>query len=195
MSFSIIDAATGLPVVIEATEVVPDEQRVVHSVVPAAGELHIGELSLPRDVFDVTPTIQAAAYDSGDVLFDVATITNAMRVTGGKGELRSINLLDKSDSGAKITLVFFKITHSLGTINNAPSISDADAVDILGYVVIDTADYIDVGGAKFATKTNVGLMLESNTGSRDIFVAGIVTGTPTYASTSDIVLKLGIEQN
>lgn len=195
MSFDVLDATTSLPVTIEAREVVTDEQRVVHAVVPDAGELHLGEFSLPRDVFDATPTIQAATYDTGDVLFDVVTITNAMRVTGGKGELRSINLLDKSDSGAKITLVFFKITHSLGTINSAPSVSDADAADILGYVVIDTTDYLDVGGAKFATKTNVGLMLESNTGSRDIFVAGIVTGTPTYASTSDIVLKLGIEQS
>lgn len=164
--------------------------------IPAASENHVGEVSLPFDVISVTPAIQAAAYDTGDVLFNgTATITDAMRVNGGRGELRSINVLDKADQGAKITLVFFSVTRSLGSANGAPSISDADAADILGYVVIDTADYLDVGGAKFATLRNVGLLLEADAASRDIFVSAIVTGTPTYGSTSDLVFRFGIGQN
>lgn len=175
---------------VESFEHIPE-----HDANLLAGELHIGEVSISGDVIDVTPTIQAAAYDTGDVLFSsTATITDAMRINAGKGKLESITLIDKGDQGAKVTLVFFKSTESLGTVNVAPSIADADIENTLGYVIIDTTDYLDVGGAKFATLKNIGLLVESDTGSKDIFFSAIVTGTPTYASTSDLVFRFGFER-
>lgn len=192
MSFFVRDSSTSLDVAVEGREVVPDEQRIVHAVGEIdAGETHIGEVSNPSDIIDVTLTIEAGAYDSGDVLSDTATLTNAMRVTGGKGEVRSITVLDQGDQGVAFDIVFFKVTHSLGTKNSAPDIDDTEMLDILGIVSIDTGDYVDLGANRVATKRNVGLAVEANTGSRNLFIGTITRGTPTYGATDALRLKIG----
>jgi hypothetical protein len=162
-------------------------------VLAGPGENHIGEAGWAMDVIDVALTLAAATYTSGNVLSDTATVSNAMRVIGGKGILRSITVIDEDDQGAALDLLFFKLTQSLGTKNAAPTISDASARDCLGFISVVAGDYIDLGGVRVASKSGLGLALESDPASRDLFVATITRGTPTYTA-SGLRLKLGIEQ-
>ena len=148
-----------------------------------------GQVGSPGDVISVALTVDTNVYADGDVLADTQTIANAMRIEGGHGVLQSLQLIDPDDQGQPMDLYFFSVTHSLGTENGAPSISDADAIDIFGPVPIVSGDYRDLGGCKVASVRGIGLMLESASGSRDLYVGAISRGTGTYAGGS-LTLKL-----
>lgn len=149
-----------------------------------------GQVGSPGDVITVTLTVDTNIYADGDVLADTQTISNAMRILGGHGVLQSLQLIDPDEQGQPIDLYFFSVTHALGTENSAPSISDANAIDIFGPVAIGSSDYRDLGGVKVASVRGIGLMLEAASGSRDLYIAAISRGTGTYAGGS-LTLKLG----
>jgi hypothetical protein len=148
-----------------------------------------GQVGSPGDVITVTLTVDTSVYADGDVLADTQVITNAMRIVGGHGVLQSLQLVDPDDQGQPMDLYFFSVTHTLGTENSAPSISDANAIDLFGPVAIASGDYRDLGGVKVASVRGIGLMMESAAGSRDLYVAAISRGTGTYAGGS-LTLKL-----
>lgn len=143
------------------------------------------------DIIDVTLTLDTSAYVSGDVLSDTATVTNAVKVPGGRGRLTSVVVLDEDDQKLALDVVFMSATASLGTKNSAPNISDADARNILGFVSIVAGDYIDLGGVGVATKSGLNLIVEAASGSRDLFIGTITRGTPTY-TVNGLRVRLGI---
>lgn len=141
----------------------------------------------------ITLSLDTAIYASGDVLADTQAVTGAIRSAGASAILQSLSLLDKDDNAAAgIDLVFLNANVSLGTENAAPNISDANAAAILGIVSLVSGDFIDVGGAKVASKANIGLLVTPATGTT-IYVAAITRGTPTQ-SAAGIVLTLGVKQ-
>lgn len=156
-----------------------------------ATENVIGQVGAPGDLIDVTLTLDTLAYADGDVMADTQTITNAVRVNGGRAVLQSVNVIDEDDVGQTFDIVFLDTNNSLGTENAAPSISDANARTILGRVRIDTGDYIDLGGVRIATKTGIGLVLEATGATRDLYVGTIIRGAGTY-SASGVRLRLGL---
>lgn len=80
---------------------------------------------------------------------------------------------------------------SLGTFNAAPAITDANARQIVGRVSIATGDYVDLGGARVATKTGLNLMMSAAAATKQLFLATITRGgTPTYTA-AGLKLKLG----
>lgn len=160
-------------------------------VAAGATENHVGEVGGPGDLIDVTLSLDTSAYADGDVMADTQTVSNAVRVNGGRAILQSIQVLDEDDIGQTMDIIFLSANNSLGTENAAPSISDANARDILGRVRIDTADFIDLGGCKICTKLNIGLILEAAGGSTSLFVGTIIRGAGTYTA-SGVRLKLGL---
>lgn len=190
-NFDIKDFTAGTAKTVRSTE-----SGGVHTPhhIAAAAENHMGEVGVSMDVIDVTLALDTSTYADGDVLSDTATVSNAMRVNAGKGKLRSITVIDEDDQGVALDVVFFKATQSLGTKNAAPSISDANARDCLGFVSIASGDYIDLGGVRVATKRDINLMVEADTGSTSLFIGTITRGgTPTYTA-SGLKLKIGIER-
>jgi hypothetical protein len=150
--------------------------------------LYVGE----AEVFEVTLTLDTAAYATGDVLSDTATITRAVIMNGGRARLVSIVVIDEDDVGDAFDIVFMSQNRSLGTKNAAPSISDANARDILGAISVASGDYIDLGGVRAATKSGLDLLLEAVAGSRDVFLGTITRGVaPTYTA-NGLRLRLGL---
>lgn len=151
-----------------------------------------GEVYIRNNDFVATETFSTDtnAYASGDLIADTQELSDVGYRKGSVVVLKSIVLLDKSDSGVALHFVFLNANTSLGTENAAPSITDANAENILATVSIAAADYVDVGGAKVATKECL-IPLKLASGSTSVYV-GIVnsTGTPTYAA-SDLVAKFG----
>lgn len=149
------------------------------------------EAGLTGTVLDLTPVLDTSIYADGDVLFDTIALASAFDYAAGVRTLQSIHILDEDDQGVALDLVFLDTLVTLGTINGAPSITDANARKILGWVHFATTDYIDLGGARIAIKTGIGLMLKAAAASTSLFVAGITRGgTPTYTA-SGLKLKLG----
>jgi hypothetical protein len=161
---------------------------------PVASEVHMGEISNPYTLVNVTPTLDTSAYASGDVLFVATTTGNLLRVNDGTGLLKSVQVIDKGDQGAAFDLYFFSSNVTTGAFNGAPSISDADTASFLGMVSIATGDYKDLGGARVASKNAIDIVLKAASGAKNVYIAAVNgSGTPTYAA-SDLVFRLGVLQ-
>lgn len=129
-------------------------------------------------MIELTFTTDTAIYAAGDVIADFQQLLTAQ---GRQLLLQSLHLLDESDQGVELTLIFSTAATTLGTENAAPSIADADARNIFAAVKIDAVDYTDIGGSRIATKTNLGIIFPNET----IYVAILnSTGTPTYGATA-----------
>lgn len=143
-------------------------------------------------VFDVTLVLDTAAYAAGDVLFVTQLLNGILRIPDGTGIVQSIQVIDQDDNGVAFDLYFLSANVAMGTINVAPSITDANAVNILGVVSVATTDYKDIGGAKVASIRNIGLPVKALTGTDDLCIAGVNgAGTPTFTA-SGIKLRIGV---
>lgn len=162
----------------------------------AGSESRIGTVGGNTSFVDVTLTLDTAIYAAGDVLSSTASIANAMRVNGGTGILQSITLIDQDDQKAQLKLFVFDTNVSLGTVNAAPNISDANALTLLGGPInFEVGDYTDLGGVSVASKDNIGKIVKSLAGSRNLFISVLNgSGTPTYTS-AGIKLRLGFLQD
>lgn len=144
------------------------------------------------DVLNVTPTLDTSIYADGDLLSDTQAIADAFRIPGGSAMLQSVNVLDEDDQGVALDLIFLSANNKLGTINSAPTVSDASARDILGIVRVGAGDFIDLGGCRVATLSGLGLMMEAASASTTLYLATVTRGgTPTYTA-AGLKLKLGL---
>lgn len=160
-----------------------------------AGENHTGEVGANAiAMLAVTPVLDTSAYTAGDVLFPTITMGNVARANDKGFEIKGIALVDKADqAAADLELFFLRTNVALGTVNAAPSIADADAVQLVGYCKVLTADWVDLGGVKVAHKA-VSIAGVPTSGARTLFVAGVTGGTGTYAA-SDLVMNFLVEQH
>lgn len=137
----------------------------------------------------ITPVLDTSAYAAGDVLFPTTAITIASGAQACRGTVRFVGVLDKDDQTAQaITLWFLRSNVALGTVNAAPSITDANAEEIVGKATVTTAD--DLGGCKVGQADGIALPFELSSGI--LYVAATTAGTPTHTA-SGIVLRIGLE--
>ena len=147
-------------------------------------------------VVRITPTVlNSDAYDSGDVLFTMTEIANAVDAVGGSARIAQIVIYDKDDQAAAAWQLWFgAASTTLAAPDAAPSISDANAtgasagLGLRGLAVASTA-FIDAGGLKIATLTSVGLIVQAAADSTSVYVGAVVTGTPTQ-TTGGIVMDI-----
>lgn len=140
----------------------------------------------------LTPVVDTSAYTSGDVLFTDTELTGVAAETGGCATLQSVIVVDKDDETAvTIDLYFFDADVTFGAINGAPGPSDADMLKCVGRVNIPSTDFVDLGGAKMANVGNIGKVMKC--AATSLWVAGVVTGTPTYTAAGDLQFKFGFE--
>ena len=152
-----------------------------------------------KKVIRVTPTIDTNAYGAGEVLFTTTEIPNAVLGNGGCSKLLGVWVLSQSGAVQKdISLVFMQNNTSIGTVNSAPDISDADAeaVGILGAIPnIDAGNTdVDLGGVKiFGGGTQLGqssvaipILLQAAAGSTSVYFAGLAKEAATYEAVDDL---------
>jgi hypothetical protein len=143
------------------------------------------------DVITFTPVLETSILADNDVFFvpiEVPQIFNKKlpRV------LQSVIVLDGDDQNVDFDLVLFNASATLGTLNAAVSISDADAAKIIGYVkMVASTDANDLINSTLYAKSGIGMVLESSGVSESLWVGGVVrSGTPTYTA-SGMKIKLG----
>lgn len=161
----------------------------------AAGENHLGKVGGNATVVTVALTLDTSAYASGDLLADAQVVTNAMRANDATGLLTSLVVVDEDDQGAAFDIYILDANVSLGTENAAPSVSDADARNILARIPVSTSDYADLGGVRIARPSFDPIVVSPASGTRNLYVAVVNgSGTPTYTATG-VRLRLGFLQN
>lgn len=142
-------------------------------------------------VHDFTPVLDTSAYASGDVLFVAKELPNFFDRTNPR-MLQSVVVLDGDDQAQAFDLVFSDAAITLGTINAAVSISDADAAKIIAYVKLATSDANDTINSNVFAKTGIGAVMKSSGLTNSVWVSGICrSGTPTYTA-SGMKMKFGI---
>jgi hypothetical protein len=98
--------------------------------------------------------------------------------------------IDEGDQGFGFDLFFLDANASIGTENAAPSITDDNSRNILGWLRIAAADWIDLGGTRIAS-VPCSIPVKGVTGADDIYVAAVARGAGTWAA-DDITLRIAI---
>lgn len=153
-----------------------------------------------RTVGPVTPTIDNnSAYAALDLISDTAVITDSAGRTAASAAdqlcyCTGLSIWDRDDNTAyDLRIVFLSDSTSMGTINSAPNISDANGQIILGTVLIAAADWYDFGGFKRAD-ADLSLLpkpLIPKSGTPNVYYA-IIAGTgatPTYLTAAGLRLQ------
>lgn len=152
------------------------------------------QISTQSSVMNLTFSLSAgAAYASGDVLADVQELSGAFRKSSGTGVLQSVNVIDIDDQAQALDLVIGSDTFSLGTENEAVSITDTAASNILGVVEVAAADYVDLVNSQVANIRNIGMAIQSASNT-NLYIGAISRGTGTYTA-SGVTLRVGILQD
>lgn len=145
-------------------------------------------------IINVNPTLDTSAYTANDVLFATTEVTAAVRANDAGGTVMSVTVIDQDDQRAGMVLYLLQTNVALGTFNAAPSITDANSLNILGRIDIAASDWTDLGGTAVCSKQNLNIPILPASGTDDIFVAAVTLGTPTHTA-SGIRLRFGIVQD
>ena len=162
-------------------------------------------------LFTITPAVQATPdYAAGDVLFAPTEIPNIFQDEGSACILKSITIIDKQVvTTHAFTLYFTNSSTALGTINATAGAAVGVLEEIQATIPIRDADWIAGGGAGSVDLANVctisnpaadgiGSVLQGSNWAggnttRGIHIVGIADETMNVASTSDLIIKIGVE--
>ena len=158
-----------------------------------AGETHIGEVGSNTALVAITPTITAGAYSANEVVGGIQTLTGALRISAGTAILQSVTVRDLAAQNAVLQIFFFNANPATGTYtdNGAFDLDDTDSGLCIGKVIVNASDYTSLADNSIATITGCGLPLKATTGT-SLYAIIRTTGTPTYASTSDLKITFGL---
>lgn len=141
-----------------------------------------------------TPTITAGAYSAGDLVGGKLSFSSAVRSAGGGGMLHTVVITDLGKQDAVLDLVLFDSDPSGTTFtdNDPLDVADADLTKIVGVVQVLT--YTDFNDNSVACEPAAGIVFKLASGTT-LYGALVARTAPTYASTSDLTVRLGILQN
>jgi len=143
-----------------------------------------------------TITHEAAAYADGDDLGAVFEITNAVPHMGATAKITSLTLLDKAKQNSALALLLFDSLPVVASSENAAlNITDAIMSDqFIGVISIPSANYFSISASGIAVVDNIQKMVRAVAKATSIYGQLLCKGTPTYTSTTDLVLRLGFDQ-
>lgn len=145
--------------------------------------------------------VQAAAYAANDLVGGKRTITSAVRTSGGTGIIRGVTIVDQAANSAANSVYDLYLFNSdpsgtTFTENSPLDIADADMSKVIGVIRID-----GVAGSTLFTNVDNNILYKPveipivQSGTTSLFAALIARGGPTFAATTDVVVKLMVQQN
>ena len=144
------------------------------------------------EVFEFTPTTYASSAGDNTVIFSSHEIEEAMMEDGGRGIIQSITILDDDDHGGAMDIFVHTRAGAIGSEGGAiSSTSSADLESIKGVFSVST--YTDGVNWKLGHKENIGLVVNSTSSSRSIFITAVNRsgGALTYTA-SGLIVRVGI---
>lgn len=144
--------------------------------------------------YDATLASEAATFASGDVIS--TTVEVALRsyanqdVDQLRGRIVSLQVLDEDDQGITLDVFFMKNNVSLGTVNSAISISDANAREIIG--IVQANSFFDLINSRQAFPEFKDIPFVLDSGELSLWVSAVTRGAPTYTA-SGVRLRIGVQ--
>lgn len=138
-------------------------------------------------------TIVATAYTAGDQVGNQFALTNAVRAIGGTGTIVSVVLTSAADIINAYDVVFFRTSVTLAADNAAFSISDADALHVVG--IAQLAGAWDIGLNRVAQALGIAIPYDCSTDT-SLYAALICRGDHTiFGAVTDLQLQVFVERN
>jgi len=161
-----------------------------------AGTVTIGSVNVVSEgaTISQTPTVTAGAYSAGDAVGGLLTFANAARVSGGGGAIKDVLLVDDAGQDAELELWLFDRTFTAMADNAAWAPSEADLEHLV--TVISTEDSARgwmAAGTPSAIEIEVARRYDLN--GTSLFGQLVTRGTPTFAATDDLTVKVGLLQD
>lgn len=147
-----------------------------------------------------TPTVDTSAYVTGDLIGGKLTFSGALRSSTSAGYIASVMVYDKSVQAHDLDLVIFSEDPSATTFTDqaAFDIADADLSKIGSVVSLVSANRMAFAdnGVKFSTVSHpIKGVPVSGALTTTLYGALISRGTPTFATASDITVKICVSQD
>lgn len=148
----------------------------------------------------VTPTVTASAYTAGNVMGGIMTFASALLAaplvspTKWSAILESINVKFKAAAVVgEIDVAVFTASPAGGTYTDktGPTWGAADTANLVGIYPL-TAPISTLGTMTTYNLDGIGAAIDG--ASASLFVVMTVKGTPTPASTTDVIVELGVLQ-
>jgi hypothetical protein len=138
-------------------------------------------------------TTSTTAYTAGDQVGAQFTFASAARASGGSGTIVGVTLVDAADVIGAYDVAVFDSSVTLASDNAAFSISDADALKLVG--VVQLAGAYDIGGNRIAQAFNLAVPYTCSGGSS--LYAGLIcrVGHTFFAAVTNLQLTLLVERN
>jgi len=143
-----------------------------------------------------TAVVQAALYASGDLIANKISLVAAVEGDADQrgpvgGLIQSVIITDLGAQSAALDVVFFDTdpTSTTFTLNAAFDVDDLDLVNIVGVAQVTTYAAFSDNSVGQALQLAIPFVLPSG---NTLYAAIVSRGTPTYASTSDLTIRVGV---
>jgi hypothetical protein len=148
----------------------------------------------PVDVISNTPTVQAAAYASGN-LFGGKQVLTVLKDSNRSAVLRSALVTCKVAIATGFDLILFSSdpTNTTFTEKSAFAVAAADNAKVLGFTSLTTI--LATGTPSSTMVQGLYIPLVGDTTTRSIWAALIAKGATTPSGTTDCTMRLGVEMN
>ena len=153
----------------------------------------IGSVGGKTAIVEITPVVTAAsAYATNNVVGGVLTLNSAL-LSAQSGVIQSIRLRSKSSQLAGFRLYIFRsIPTTVFTDHAAPAINQTDIAFIVDTFVLASPDSSLGTYTFYSLNTSSSVVVATST---TLYGVLITTGTPTFTTTSDLTLSIGILQD
>jgi hypothetical protein len=141
-----------------------------------------------RDIrqFIITPTLDTAAYATGDILFGLTVISGVASANGRPCVIRSMTVIDSASQSQALEVHIFNTNSiTIGALNSVWNVSALDMSKRAGVVAAYIGSYITYSGYTIAENlVDMEIDCAPDTGSSDIYIAGRINGAATYVANS-----------
>lgn len=150
-----------------------------------------GKVSGLYKVITVTPTVSTSpAYTANDQVGGIQTITLGDSSEQKLATLLSVSVVDKGKQSAALTIFFFTQLPTIASSDNAAfDLTDANMLYYAFHINIGSTDYASSASNSAASLTMSSVAkaaMATGNGATALYAVAMTTGTPTYASTTDL---------
>lgn len=145
---------------------------------------------------EARPTCDTAIYAAGDVIGTKMEFRGLIVGDHGAAKLQYAQLVERSAQEVQIDLVLFNQDISTGstiTDNDAIALSDADANNIMG--VVTFASYVSFSTGQSLSNRSALHMPIHVRGDEIVYGVLVSRATPTFESTDELQIRLGVERD
>lgn len=146
-------------------------------------------------IVTATPVITAGGYSALDAVGGLLEFENVASPFQPALRIQAAVIIDKAKQSPVLNLFLFDRTFTATADNDAFDPTDADLANCLGHIHWGAADY-EVGsdnGVGDVSQVTLPHFIQLVDGGTSLFGQLQCEGTPTFASTSDLIVKLIVE--